>query len=183
MVWIKLLLDNQFESIWEYWINWNGLMNQQYGDMLWRSYAPECVLNRLHITLLADSLRTWYIYLEKACKEIHNTNFYDMGNILCLWFNKNIRSRTKQYFFFMRIGMKRVFSLSATSLIHLSQEVSSSKNWFLTLMFLSMIEENLIFLWNVFQVHGFRIQIQEMLTFWYYYCGSSSQVRLFFFFF
>ena len=51
--------------------------------------------------------------------------------------------------YFMRIGMKRVFSLSVTSLIHLSQEVSSSKNWFLTLMFLSMIEENLIFLRNL----------------------------------
>ena len=75
-------------------------MDQQYGDMVWRSYAPECVLNRLHSTLLADSLRTWYIYREKACKEIHNTNFYDMGNILCLWFNKNIRSRTKQYLFY-----------------------------------------------------------------------------------
>ena len=48
--------------------------------------------------------------------------------------------------YFMRIGMKTVFSLLATSLIHLSQEISSSKNWFLTLMFLSMIEENLIFI-------------------------------------
>ena len=43
MVWVKLLLDNQFESIWKT-IELTG-MDQQYGDMLWRSYAPECVLN------------------------------------------------------------------------------------------------------------------------------------------
>ena len=57
-------------------------------------------MNRLHSTPLADSLRTWYIYREKACKEIHNTSFYDMGNMQCLWFNRNIRSRTKQYLFY-----------------------------------------------------------------------------------
>ena len=33
-------------------------------------FAPECVLNKLHSNLLADSLRTWYVYREKACKEI-----------------------------------------------------------------------------------------------------------------
>ena len=78
-------------------------MDQQYheyGDIFWKSFASECVLNKLHCTLLDDSLRTWYIYRERACKEIHNTSFYDMGNILCLWFNRNIRSRTKQYLFY-----------------------------------------------------------------------------------
>ena len=45
MVWVKLLLDNQFESIWKT-IELTG-MDQQYGDMLWRSYAPECVLNKV----------------------------------------------------------------------------------------------------------------------------------------
>ena len=98
MVWVKLLLDNQFESIWKT-IELTG-MDQQYGDMLWRSYAPECVLNKLHSTLLADSLRTWYIYREKACKEIRNTSFCDMGNMQCLWCNRNIRSRTKQLLFY-----------------------------------------------------------------------------------
>ena len=78
MTWVKLLLDNQFESIWKT-IELGG-MDQQYGDMLWRSFAPECVLNKLHSTLLADSLRTWYVFRERACKEIHNTSFCDMGN-------------------------------------------------------------------------------------------------------
>ena len=118
-------------------------MDLQYGDMLWRSFAPECVLNKLHSTLLADSLRTWYVYRERACKEVHNTRFFDMGNFQCLWCNRNI-SPEPNNIYFMRIGMKRVFSISAISLIHLSQELSSSKSWFLTLMFLRTIKENLI---------------------------------------
>ena len=56
MTWVKLLFDNQFESVWKT-IELAG-MDQQYGDMLWRSYAPECVLNKLHSTMLADTLRT-----------------------------------------------------------------------------------------------------------------------------
>ena len=98
MTWVKLLLDNQFESVWKT-IELAG-MDQQYGDMLWRSYAPECVLNKLHSTMLADTLRTWYIYRERLCKEIYNTSFCDMGNIQCLWFNRNVRSKTKQYLFY-----------------------------------------------------------------------------------
>ena len=81
MTWVKLLLDNQFERI-RKTIELTG-MDQQYGDILWGSFALEYVLNKLHSTLLADSLRTWYIYRDRACKEIHNTSFY----IQCLWFN------------------------------------------------------------------------------------------------
>lgn len=54
-------------------------------------------MNVKNTTLLADSLRTWYIYREKACKEIYNKSFTDMGHFQCLWFNRNIRSRTKTY--------------------------------------------------------------------------------------
>ena len=68
--------------------------------------------------------------------------------------------------YFMRIGMQRVFSISAISLIHLSLEVSSLKSWFLTLMFLRTIEESLIFLWNAFQVHGSRIKFKKCWPFW-----------------
>ena len=98
MTWVKLLLDNQFESVWKT-IKLAG-MDQQYGDMLWRSCAPECVLTKLHSTMLVDTLRTWYIYRERLCKEIYNTSFCDMGNIQCLWFNRNVRSKTKQYLFY-----------------------------------------------------------------------------------
>ena len=145
MTWVKLLLDNQFESIWKT-IELAG-MDQQYGDMLWRSFAPECVLNKLHSTLLADSLRTWYVFRERACKEIHNTSF-----ISVIWEIFNVYGLIEtsgpepNNIYFMRIGMKRVFSISAICLIPLSLEVRSLKSWFLTLMFLRTIEENLIFL-------------------------------------
>ena len=32
-------------------------------------------INAPESTLFADSLRTWYIYHERACQEIYNTNF------------------------------------------------------------------------------------------------------------
>ena len=95
MTWVKLLLDNNFESLWKT-IELSA-MDRHYGDLLWQSYAPEGLLNKLHSTLLADSLRTWYIYRESACMKIYNKTFSDMGNSQCLWFNRNIRSRTKQY--------------------------------------------------------------------------------------
>ena len=97
MTWVKLLFDNKFEHFWKT-IELSE-MDRQYGDMLWKSYAPESLLNRLQSTLLADSLRTWYIYRERACQEIYNTNFSDMGN-QSLWYNRNIRSRTKHYFYY-----------------------------------------------------------------------------------
>ena len=75
-------------------------MDRHFGDLLWRSYAPESLLNKLHSSQLADSLRTWYVYRNMACQEIYNTNFSDLGNSQCLWFNRNIRSKTKQYLFY-----------------------------------------------------------------------------------
>ena len=83
----------------------------QYGDMLRRSYAPECVLNRLHSTLLADSLCTWYSYREKACKEIHNLVFmiWEIFNVYGLIETSGPEPNN---IYFMRISMKRVFSLS-----------------------------------------------------------------------
>ena len=137
-------------------------MDQQCGDILWRSFAPECVLNKLHSTPLADSLRTLYIHYERACKhgkEIHNTSFYDMGNIQCLWFNRNFRSRTKQYLFYddwHENGIQYVRDL-------LNPPLPGSQ-----------LFEELVLDFDVsqhdrrryvFPVHGFRIQIQVMLTF------------------
>ena len=145
---LKLLLDNQFESSWKT-IELTG-MDQQYGDMLWRSYAPECVLNRLHSTLLADSLRTWYIYREKACKEIHNTSLYDMGNMQCLWFNRNIRSRTKQYLFYedwYEKGIRFISDLlSGWQLAEMKKEYS----WHVPAMKFIGMKQLLRYLWKIF---------------------------------
>ena len=62
MTWIKQLLDNNYESSWK--SIEPSKMDELYGDVLWYSYAPEKVLNSLHCTQLADSLRTWYYFRE-----------------------------------------------------------------------------------------------------------------------
>ena len=107
-------------------------------------YAPESLFfeNGLHSTLFADSLRTWYIYHERACQEIYNNNFSDMVN-QCLWYNRNIRSRTKHYIYLEDGCGKGILTIF---LIHHFQVVNFLKNWFWTLIFLVKIEENLIFL-------------------------------------
>ena len=42
MTWVKRLLDNNFESFWKT-IELSG-MDRHFGDLLWRSYAPESLL-------------------------------------------------------------------------------------------------------------------------------------------
>ena len=97
MTWVKLLLDNSFDSFWKA-IEFSAL--DKYGDMLWESYAPECVLNNLESSQLADSIRTSYVYRNKAVKDIFGEEFSDMGLSQCLWYNRNIRSKSKKFFFY-----------------------------------------------------------------------------------
>ena len=68
-----------------------SFMDDEYCDLMWRSYAPESLLNKLHCTQLPDSLRTWYIHRDRACQEIHNVEFSGLGFNQCLWFNKTKR--------------------------------------------------------------------------------------------
>jgi len=98
MYWVKLLLDNNFHSIWKT-IELSAL-DCMYGDILWKSFAPESVLNKLNCTQLADSLRTWYVYRESAVNLSLGIPFSDLGACQSLWFNKNVRSKSKQYFYY-----------------------------------------------------------------------------------
>ena len=45
-------------------------------DILWKAHAPEKVLNMLHCTQLADSLRTWYIFRDKIVKKEFDNDFF-----------------------------------------------------------------------------------------------------------
>ena len=58
---------------------------ETYGDMLWTSYAPECILNKLRSSQLADSIRTWYVFRNKAVNEIYGCDYSDLGACQCLW--------------------------------------------------------------------------------------------------
>ena len=97
MTWVKVLFDNSFDSSWKT-IEFSAL--DKYGDMLWESYAPECILNDLESSQLADSIRTWYVYRNKAVKDILGVEFCDMGLSQCLWYNRNIRCKSKKFFFY-----------------------------------------------------------------------------------
>ena len=55
-------------------------------NILWSSHAPESVLGKINDMQLADSLRTWYIYREGACKDIFGKIFSEIGICQSLWF-------------------------------------------------------------------------------------------------
>ncbi len=40
MSWVKLLFDNKFDSVWK---TMELTSIESYGDMLWKSFAPECI--------------------------------------------------------------------------------------------------------------------------------------------
>ena len=74
-----------------------------------------------------------------------------------VFYNRNIRSRTKHYIYF-EDGCEK--GILAIFLICHFRVVNFLKNWFWTLTFPVKIEGNLIFLlWNEFLVHGLKILI------------------------
>ena len=66
--------------------------------ILWKSYAPESDLQSLSNSQVADSLRTWYIYREHATLENYDCKYSEIGASQLLWFNRLIRSKSKNHF-------------------------------------------------------------------------------------
>ena len=98
MSWVKLLLDDNYESLWKS-IEMSTLNNfSDKRDILWKTYAPDNILNKLTSSQLAESLQTWYIFRESLSKTEFNAVFSSIGSCQCIWFNRNIRSKSKQYF-------------------------------------------------------------------------------------
>ena len=76
---------------------------QQFCDMkdvLWKSYAPETILCKLGCIQLADSLRTWYIFRDKICTKEFGNEFLYLSQYQIIWFNRNIRSKSKHFFYY-----------------------------------------------------------------------------------
>ena len=71
-------------------------------DILWKSYAPENILNTLGCTQIADSLRTAisYIFRDKISVKYVDNYFLYLGQSQVIWFNRNIKSKSKQSFFY-----------------------------------------------------------------------------------
>ena len=100
MSWVKLLLDDNYQSLWKS-IEISILKSfSDRKDILWKTYAPENILNKLNSCQLAESLRTWYIFRENFAKTEFNTAFSSIGSCQCIWFNRNIRSKSKYYFLY-----------------------------------------------------------------------------------
>ena len=69
-------------------------------DILWKSHAPENILKSLGNSQLAESLGSWYIFRQEATKDIFDCHFSEIGACQLLWFNKQIRSKSKTHFYY-----------------------------------------------------------------------------------
>ena len=92
MSWVQKLLDDNYESLWKS-IEISVLNNfNDKSDILWKSFAPLSILNKLTSCQLAESLHTWYIFREYFVKTEFNVTFSSIGFCQCISFNKNICS-------------------------------------------------------------------------------------------
>lgn len=100
MTWVKHLLDDNYQAQWK--LIEMASLEKFHRDIniLWKSHAPETVLQSLGNSQLADSLRTWYIYREQATMEHFDCKFSELGACQYLWFNRLIRSKSKKYFYY-----------------------------------------------------------------------------------
>eukprot|EP00057_Strongylocentrotus_purpuratus_P026288 XP_011680762.1 PREDICTED: uncharacterized protein LOC583642 [Strongylocentrotus purpuratus] len=100
MSWVKMLLDDKYQSVWKS-IEMSILNNfSSREDILWKAYAPQSILNKLGSCQLAESLQTWYIFRENFAKTEFGTVFSAIGSCQCIWFNRNICSKSKHYFLY-----------------------------------------------------------------------------------
>ena len=77
-----------------------------------KTNAPNCVLSLLCNTQLAESLRVWYLYRDKMKDNLGYGNYHLQDFV---WWNRNIRLKTKKIlFFFTRIGLTLSFVLWTT---------------------------------------------------------------------
>ena len=64
LVWAKNLLDTDYNGFWKILeLDVLGKFNND-SSVLWKADAPDCVLNMLKNTQLAESLRVWYRYRD-----------------------------------------------------------------------------------------------------------------------
>ena len=82
-------------------------------------------------------------FVKKAVENLYDCKYSDLGACQCLWFNRNIRSKSKQY---LRSGMIKVSFILVICLIRLlTQVLHCLKSLFLILMFHIRGGESIIF--------------------------------------
>ena len=97
LVWAKNLLDIDYNGFWKILeLDVLGKFNND-SSVLWKADAPDCVLNMLKNTQLAESLRVWYRYRD-LIKENLGYEDYHLQDLI--WWNRKVRLKTKKYFFY-----------------------------------------------------------------------------------
>ena len=112
MLWVKLLLDDNYQSLWK--VIEISMLNKfcSKENILWYAHAPPCVLDKLSSSQLAESLQTWYIFRQHFVKLEWDIPFTSIGNCQCIWYNKNIHSISKKYYFYQDWLDKKIVFIS-----------------------------------------------------------------------
>ena len=95
LTWVKHLLDPNYSSFWKHLEI--SVLEKFHPDwtILFRSDAPNCVLNTISNCQLIESLKLWYLYRNKIKENLGWSDFHLQDPI---WWNKNVRLKTKKFF-------------------------------------------------------------------------------------
>ena len=112
MVWIHHLLDDDYSCVWKT-IELSALRDLFPDlDIVWKSHVPDSVVNKLCNHQVAESIKTWYVFRKHALDDILEISFDEFSAQQYLWFNKQIRSKSKQYFYYQDWFEKGIYFIS-----------------------------------------------------------------------
>ena len=96
-IWVKQLLDPGYYSFWK--ILEMSVLENFHSDwtILFRTVAPDCVLNTLSNCQLIETIKLWYFYMSKMKGNLGWSNFHLQDPI---WWNKGVRLKSKKFFFY-----------------------------------------------------------------------------------
>ena len=101
----KQLLDPNYSSFWK--TLEMSVLESFHPDweIMFMSDALDCVLNTLSNCQLIESIKLWYLYKNKI---MDNLGWSDIHLQDPIWWNKNVRLKSKKFFFTLS-GMRRGF--------------------------------------------------------------------------
>jgi len=109
LAWVKLLLDPTYVSFWKS-LELSTLVNFNPDHLvLWKTEAPNSILNSLSNCQLSESIRLWYLYRDKVRENLGWSDFHFQDFI---WWNKNIRLKSKTFFFYPVWFEKGILTIS-----------------------------------------------------------------------
>ena len=86
MSWIKMLLDDNYDSL---WMTIELSLLEEFSDkrdILWKANAPEKVLTIFFLssTQSAESFQAWYIFRDNFVKAEFDSSFHSIGSCQCI---------------------------------------------------------------------------------------------------